>query len=267
MIFKKKKYQRHFIAIFALFIYMSMVFAFTVSQVMQRGQQWRQVLNSSITVELPLSKDIQDSIKVIRGVAGVKVVKAMDEDKKQEVLSQWLDGVDVSKMPIADIIEVRLATDIDLDSVKTELEETIKGSKVYSNMDWGQDIFDMTQAIFYMCIFLFSLIVVVAIVLINFMIKSLLNGYAKEIDILHLNGASDVFISAMLQKNIFTQALKAGFIGVLFAHITWFVLSKFFNINYIFGSSQIINGVLIVLLVAVISSVFVKFNVEKELRL
>ena len=267
MIFKKKRYQFHFIAIFALFIYLSMVFSFTVSQVMSKGQEWQQALNASVTVELPLRADLQSTIKLIRGIDGVKVVKSMDSNKKQEVLSQWLDGVDISRLPISDIIEVKLSEGENIEDVKKDIEASVKDSKVYSNIDWGKDIYEMTQAILYMCFFLFALVVVIAIVLINFMIKSLLNSYAREIDILHLNGASDVFISAMLQKNIFVQTLKAGFIGVIFSHITWYILSLSFGIPYAFGSSNIINGSLIALVVAVVSSVFAKLNVERELRL
>lgn len=267
MIFKNKKYQKHFIAIFALFIYMSMVFAFTVSQVMQKGQQWKQSLSSNVTVELPIGADLQSSIKLIRAIEEVKVVDAMEDSQKEEILSKWIDGVDFSKMPISDVIEVTVSSGADIESLQDEIESKLKDSKVYSNVDWGRDVLDMTNAIFYMCIFLFCLILVVSLVLINFMIKSLLNSYAKEIDILHLNGANDVFISAMLQKNIFVQALKSSLLGVLLAHITWYVLSMFFNINYELRISSFINASLIVLLVSIISSIFVKFNVEKELRL
>ncbi len=267
MIFKKKKYQRHFIVIFALFVYMSMVFGFTVSQVMQRGQQWSQVLNSSATVELPLKANLSDSIKTIRSIAGVKVVKSMSEKEKKDILSRWLEGVDLSRMPIVNIVEVKISEEKAVSDLKIDIEKLIKGSKIYSNMDWGKDIFELTQAIFYMCIFLFSLIIVVAVVLINFMIKSLLNSYSKEIDILALNGANDAFISAMLQKNIFIQSIKASFIGVMLANITWFVLSLFFSINYSFSAGNLINGCLIILVVSTIASTLVKFNVEKELRL
>lgn len=266
MIFKKKAYQVHFIAIFALFVYLTMIFSFTIGQVMSKSKKWESNLASNITIELPLYTSVSDSVNKVRSINGVKVVKAMRSSEKEEILEEWLDGVDLSKMPVPDILEVKIDTDVDYENIKSNINKVIVDSKVYSNSYWGKDIFKITKAIFYMCVFLMSLIILVSIILINFMVKSILHTYNREINILHLNGASDIFISDMIKKNIFMQSLKAGLIGVVLFNMTVASLVSVFGMDYEVTIYSIGKTTVFALTVSMIAAVLAKFNVEKELR-
>ncbi|MCV6599260.1 MAG: hypothetical protein OIF36_02095 [Alphaproteobacteria bacterium] len=266
MIFKKKAYQVHFIAIFALFVYLTMVFSFTIGQVMSKSKKWENNLASNITIELPLYTNVSDSVKKVRSINGVKVVKAMSSSDKEQILAEWLDGVDLSKMPVPDILEVKIDTDFEYEKIKMDINKVIVDSKVYSNSYWGKDIFKITKAIFYMCVFLMSLIILVSVILINFMVKSILHTYNREINILHLNGASDMFISDMIKKNIFLQSLKASLVGAILFNVTVASLVKVFGMDYGVTIYSIVKTATFSLLVSMVAAALAKFNVEKELR-
>jgi TctA family transporter len=70
-----------------------------------------------------------------------------------------------------------------------------------------------------------------------------------------------------MQKHIFKQSAQASFIGVVFSALTWLLISKFFDIGYVWSLGLIFKAFLVIFAISFIASHWAKINVEKELRL
>jgi len=266
MIFKNKKYQIHFITIFALLIYLSAMFYFTVSKAMQKSSEWQNNLSSNVTIELPYDMDIDNAVKEIRSIPAVKVAFAMEEENKEKILKEWISNLDISEIPISNIVEVQIAEETNVDKLKEEVESRLEGAHFYKNSYWGNDILQISRLIMYMSIFLLLLIFIVSIVLVNFMVKSLLTTYSSELDILYLNGADDEFISNMICKSILKQSLKASVLALLGANITMYILSSIFDVSYLLSSKMVVLNVVAVLIISLATAFLANFHIKKELR-
>lgn len=203
--------------------------------------QWVAGLENSLTVEIPaenpegkllskmqiqaLSSQAYEEIIKINGVKDAIILK---EGEIQKLVEPWL-GSDIllADIPLPILITVKLE-DSEPETFK-ELEHRMKNVSPVITVDthegWLTQILRLAMSMRLSSAFVTLAIGLTTIVAIAGSIRSRMAMHESDVELLHLMGASDLYITKQFQRHAFVLALKGSMIGVM---ISFTVLGLFY---------------------------------------
>jgi cell division transport system permease protein len=195
------------------------------------GQQWRQGLAGTLTVQvLPrggedasgLETRVAAALDALRESPGVARAELLAQDRVAALLEPWLGkGATLADLPLPRLIDVTLADrDADVEAIARRVTETVPAVSVDSHGVWLRHITSFARAIEVTAAAVVALISVAAIAIVVFATRSGLAVHRDAIEILHLIGARDSFIANEFQRQALWLALKGGLIGFVLATLT-----------------------------------------------
>lgn len=151
----------------------------------------------------------------------------MDKSDIVQLVSPWLgDNVGLENVPLPGIISIKFKDDIvfDTEEIKESLNNVAPQARLDNHESWLNDVLSFTGAIRLAAILMTLIITITTIVAVGGAIQSRMAVYRDELELLHLMGASDGYISRQLQRYAFLTVLKGGVIGMVIGWIVIFII-------------------------------------------
>ena len=203
-------------------------------------ERWTSGLQNKASVEIPAEKPdgeiasaeeietlTQDVEKYLVNHPAVVETTIMSKEEISDLVSPWLgEGLEFENVPVPGIISVSFKSDVEFD--KEGLAQRIKDVAPQARLDfhesWLNDVLKFTGALNFAAMLITLVIGLTTIFAVSGAIQSRMAIYKEELELLHLMGASDNYISRQLQRYIFMIALKGAVIGSVIGGITLLII-------------------------------------------
>lgn len=216
------------IALMTFLAMLAMASSFALSAMTER---WSSGLENRLTVEIPtqgakgelldratittLTDDIATRLK---GTPGILNIHVLDDDEIQKLIEPWL-GQDVLKgdFPIPGLISLE-TTDMNpgmLEDIQGRIKQVAPHARLDTHEEWLNDLLRFTGALNLSAIILAIVIGITTVTAVGGAVRSRLAIHRAEVELLHLMGASDQYITRQFQRHSLILALRGGAVGAL----------------------------------------------------
>jgi cell division transport system permease protein len=207
------------------------------------GDQWRQSLTGSVTVQIvptdsadtrTMDARVTTALKLLRAAPGVKSANAVPQDRIASLLEPWLGRAALSGaigLPIPRLIDVSVEPPSaritpDLGTLAAQLAEAVPGASLDDHGQWLDRLIALARAVEAVGFAVLLVISLAAIATVVFATRTGLAIHHDVIELLHLIGARDNFVARQFQINALWLGLKGGATGVVLAVITLLILGS-----------------------------------------
>ncbi len=166
----------------------------------------------------------------------------MDKKDIMSLVSPWLgNNVGLENVPLPGIITINFKNNIiyDVADIEDGIQSIAPQARLDTHEGWLNDVLSFTDAIKLAAILMTLIITVTTIVAVGGAIQSRMAVYREELELLHLMGASDNYISKQLQKYAFLTILKGAIIGMVLGLDTYLYHKHYGRTNGGFTPSRI----------------------------
>lgn len=225
------------VLLIALMTYLLLLAATGSISLGQLSNKWVSGLENTMTIEIPPSeKSVQQSeivLDKIKAIKGVKSARILSKSDMSDMLSPWLgdDKTVLNDLPLPVLLS------IELEKRTPEITRTIKNTVnlsapsaiVDSHESWLIDLLKLTNGLRMTALIVFGLILCVTAMVIAGAVRSRMAMHQRELELLHIMGANDKYISLQFIRYIFFQTLKGLLFGFFFAIITLICFALYTN--------------------------------------
>ncbi|MEM7618026.1 MAG: FtsX-like permease family protein [Pseudomonadota bacterium] len=151
----------------------------------------------------------------------------MDKADIIQLVAPWLgDNVGLENVPLPGIISVKFKDEMlySLEDIEIALTEDVPQARLDNHESWLNDVLSFTGAIKMAAVLMTLIITITTIVAVGGAIQSRMAVYREELELLHLMGASDGYISRQLQRYAFLTILKGAAIGMVLGWLLIFII-------------------------------------------
>jgi cell division transport system permease protein len=197
----------------------------------EASRGWQDTVAREMTIQIrpvpgrDLDADTAKAAELARGMPGIASVRAYTRAQSEGLLQPWLGtGLDLSELPVPRLIVVSLDQEqrLDIDVLRRSLAEAVPGSSVDDHRLWLERLAIMANSVVFVVVILFVLVLAAMILAVAFATEGAMAGNREIIEVLHLVGAADSYISRQFQRHFFQLGLRGGAIGGGFAFIAFF---------------------------------------------
>lgn len=206
------------------------------------SDRWSDGLSGKVSVEIPASDSngdvidskiikamTDDAAKILSADPNVKEVEIAPDSHLKKLLSPWLgDNVmAMDSIPIPGLISVTFNKDAnpDINAIQRKIRDVAPRARIDTHESWLSDVLRFTGALQFAAILLGLIIGFTTLVAVAGGVQSKLAENKDELELLHLMGASDSYISWQIQKHTMVLSLQGGMIGVIAAIFILFCIS------------------------------------------
>lgn len=221
----------------ALMTFMAIMFTSGLFIFSSLTEHWRAGLENKITIEIPaqdnqgniIAQDKLDdlagrSASVLRNQPGVSALDIMGTQEVAKLVKPWLGRNDtiLQEIPLPRLITVQLSargTDT-LDRLKDKVEKIAPHARIETHKDWLKSLLQFIGAMEFAAFVMTLIVLVTMVVAVSGAVRARIAIHYDELQLLHLMGASDNYISNQFQRYSLVTALRGGIIGAVAAIIS-----------------------------------------------
>lgn len=274
------------IALMSFLAVLATASAFALSAMTER---WSSGLENRATIEIPANIN-DDTIRSKDEIAAitnelsaaleksenVATVHIMSEDEIAELVRPWLgDNLLLDKVPLPGLVSLTLtqSDEATITDIKRLIGDVAPHARLDTHEGWLADLLRFTGALKFSAAILIIVIGITTITAIAGAVRSRLAVHRKEVELLHLMGASDSYISRQFQLHSLRLALKGSLIGlgagaVALVIIGWLFGKMDVNLlpNFSLSNTQIAAFALLPPIMAAIAIITARQTVLRVLR-
>lgn len=265
---------------------LAMASAFALSAMTDR---WSSGLENRATIEIPANTadnkirskaeiaDITSRLSAsLKKHSTVESVKVMSEQEIAELVRPWLgDNLVLDKVPLPGLVSLTLHNS-DEDTIKAlrgKIKIIAPAAQLDTHESWLADLLRFTGALKFSATLLIIVIAVTTVTAIAGAVRSRLAVHGKEVELLHLMGATDNYISSQFQRHSLRLALKGSLTGLIVGGLALVIIGWLFgkmdvNLlpNFSLSNGQMMSFTLLPLIMAVIAIITARQTVLRVLR-
>lgn len=217
------------IALMTFLAILGLAFSFTLSEMTNR---WSAGLENKASIEIP-AQDIngailpQETVNILtsdvstflKNHPAIESVEIMSVEEIAELVSPWLgENLTFDNVPLPGIISIGFKEDIEFDmkAIETRLKKIAPQAILDTHESWLKDILKFTGALNFAAVLITLVIGVTTIIAITGAVQSRMAIYHEELQLLHLMGAEDSYISRQLQRYMLILSFQGALIGTIF---------------------------------------------------
>ena len=251
-------------------------------------KRWSSGLENKITIEIKpgtksgailsnetIKLEIKNVAAALKDNPAVKNVNILSDNDIKELISPWLgDDFALDDIPMPGLIAVDINENSAnaLEDIKSSVSKVSKYAVVETHREWLRDLLSFTHTLEWVAAILALAVIATTIIAIAGGIRSRMAIHKKELELLHLVGASDEYIARQFQRHAAIVALEGSLIGS-FAGIIFVMLIATLPIHsesglipqISLGTSQVIYIMILPLLACVIAAITARFTVLRTL--
>jgi cell division transport system permease protein len=229
----------HFlIGLIAMMTFLICIMATATIAVENTTTSWVSGLSNTLTIEIPavdaeaknLSQEQMDDLATktqtaISALGSVQSAGIMSRDDLSAMVAPWLgeDATENTSMPLPVLITVTLNEDTDYETATQSISTTLQSISPILQMDthetWLNDLNKLVGGL-QMATLIITLMIIVATILIILMaLRMRMSVHKKDIELLHLMGAGNLYIAKQFQRHGLLLTLKGSVAGMFAALI------------------------------------------------
>lgn len=278
------------IALMSFLSVLALASSFALSAITSR---WSSGLENRATIEIPATiknasgtntiRDREETARLasaiaaaVREDASVKSATVMSEDQIAKLVKPWLgDNVLTESVPLPGLVSLRLRQSGD--TVVKNLNGKISAVDPHARLDthesWLADMLRFTGALKFAAIILLIVIGITTVTAVAGAVRARLAVHNEDVELLHLMGATDNYISRQFQRHSLILALKGALAGVAAGAVALMLIGFLFgemdaNLlpNFHFTRSEWIIFAMLPLLVTAIATYTARQTVLRVLK-
>lgn len=240
MIFKKRPsdlpFSKDAIAWFLPWMAMLMVFFATLTTAMTLSintmlAKWTQSVSGSITIQILPTEgedgidkrqtriETEEALSLLRKTSGVASANLLTDHQMQNLLRPWLgDSVPLEDLPLPSLIDVQLLEnfELDLDNLKNVLKQKAPNASIDVHKKWLGKLIRVARKLDYFVSVLLALIISTTSIIVIYVSCSSLAVHKPVIELLHLIGAKDDYISKQYAIRTLILSSIGSVVGFVF---------------------------------------------------
>lgn len=195
--------------------------------------RWSSGLENKLTIEIPAEdkegnllspEKIQDMTKLVAAALKDSPVvddyKTLSREDIQALIAPWL-GEDFSdeNVPLPGLISLTLKKDgvARLPTLEKDLKELVPHLLLDRHEAWLNDLLHLTGSLQFSAFLILLIIGFTTVTAVAGAVRSRMAEHKKEVELLHLMGANDIYIMKQFQRHAINLCLKGGVAGVAFS--------------------------------------------------
>ncbi len=214
--------SRALIAVVAIMTFLASMTIGAVVLVRAAANEWQSDVAREVTIQVrPVSgrdieADVAKAAAVTREYAGVAEVRPYSKEEAARLLEPWLgSGLQLDDLPVPRIIVIRIASGAapDLAQLRATLGEQVPGASLDDHRGFVDRMRAMSGAVLAVGLGVLLLVLAATVLSVAFATRAAMATNRPVIEVLHLIGAKDNFISGHFQRHFLKLGLKGGSIG------------------------------------------------------
>lgn len=197
------------------------------------SERWTSGLEDKMTIEIPaqttgglllqpdeLTRLSETAASVLDNYPAVKSYHVMTAPEIQELVKPWLGDstLDPTQMPLPGLISVEMKPDTER-SIVMALAEKIStaapGARLDTHETWLKDVLRFTGALQFSATLLLLVIGLTTVIAVAGAVRARLAVHRADVELLHLMGAADRYISRQFQRHSLLLGLTGGAVGTV----------------------------------------------------
>lgn len=216
------------VGLMTLLAMLALATSFALSAMTER---WSSGLENKASIEIP-AKDNHGSIidkekiqiltdkveEFLRTHPAVETVEVMKKEQIGHLVAPWLgEDLTLDSVPLPGILSVNFKEDVifDIPSLENSLKSIAPQIRLDTHESWLEDVLRFTSALNFAAILITIVIGMTTIVAVAGAVRSRMAVYHDELELLHLMGAGDSYISRQLQRYTLILAFQGALVGTL----------------------------------------------------
>ena len=193
---------------------------------------WTSGLENSVTIEVPQQSSNEESVNrlilSLKKIDGVSKVERLGQKKMQEMLDPWLGGITGlwEDLPLPALITVTLSERDEgkIDKIGETVRRVLPDATMDAHEEWLGDLVKLANSLRFVSLAIFCLMMLVTAVVVAGAVRSRMAIHHRELELLHIMGASDSYITWQFVRYIMIQSLKGVVFGIVLGGLTIGVL-------------------------------------------
>ncbi len=226
------------VALMSLLAILALAGSFALSEMTNR---WSSGLENKASIEIPVedSQGVILSNEQMQRVTdttqeflskhpAVEQYDVMSEEKIMELVAPWLgDSPTMQSIPLPKIISVSFKPkgNVDMEQFKLQLQNIAPQARIDTHESWLADILRFTGALKYTAVLITMIIGFTTIIAVAGAVKSRMAIYNEELELLHLMGAEDQYISKQLQRHTLILSFQGAVVGTIIGIIILLIIN------------------------------------------
>ncbi|QQG35615.1 MAG: permease [Micavibrio aeruginosavorus] len=197
------------------------------------SQRWISGLENNLTLEIPaetsegrlLSLDemnnlTQAAASILTSYPDVARYNVMDREEIQNLVEPWLGkgALSADSFPLPGLISIKVkdqASRQSVESLAKKIEDTIPGARLDTHESWLKDVLRFTNALRFSTTVLLTVIAVTTVIAVAGAVNASLSAHHTDVELLHLMGAADSYISRQFQRHALLLGLAGSAAGAM----------------------------------------------------
>lgn len=202
---------------------------------------WVSGLENKLTIEIPaenaegkfitaedmksLTEKTQSEISQIQGVTSART---LSDQEVKKLVEPWLgNDILLTDIPLPGLISVELENSSpelikEIDYRAKQISPTIT---IDTHESWLGEIIRLTRSMQFCAAFIALIIGLTTIIAIAGSIRSRMSMHQHDVELLHLMGASDLYITKQFQRHALIMAIKGSIAGLVITFLTLFAFN------------------------------------------
>ena len=195
-------------------------------------QSWTDNISGSLTVQIPtytsqgesredkINTDIEMALTLLRSSEGITGASVLTDEQVTALMEPWVGQSDIiNELPLPKIIDVNIDPKNfpDIRQLKSDLYDQVPDAVLDSHRAALSDLVMFFDNMINLIIFVLILILVTTALSVIYVTKSSLSVHQKVIELIHMMGASDFYITIQFAVRNFKLALIGSLTGFVFA--------------------------------------------------
>ena len=195
------------------------------------GERWSAGLEGKATIEFSaidkngdaieseaLQNHINEAAVFLQNHPAVETITILDKKAVQDMLSEWLgDAPTTDAIPLPGLIRVDFKTNtiLNIPDIEARLNTISPHIRLDQHQDWLSQVLQFTGALQFFASLLIGVVALITIVAISGAVKSRIAIHREDVSLLHLIGATDMYIMQQFQNHMTKLTLKGALLGLI----------------------------------------------------
>lgn len=213
---------RALVTVVAILTFLAALTAGTATLIARSADAWSGAVAREMTIQVrpvvgrDIDADVKAALAIARSAPGIADVYAYTKAQSEALLAPWLgSGLDLSELPVPRLIVVRLDSKapLDLEALRKAVSDKVPNATIDDHRLWLRRLSVMAGTVVVIAFVIFALVMLAMGLAVGFATRGAMAGNREIIEVLHLVGAADGYISGQFQRHFFRLGLRGGLIG------------------------------------------------------
>ncbi|MBP2297756.1 cell division protein FtsX [Azospirillum picis] len=211
----------------ALMVFLAVLASAGAMLVSDMARRWDNGLAGGLTVQVaplpgapvtPLDERAEAALTVLRASPGIRSAVLLSGGEIAHLLEPWL-GPEAADplLPMPRLIDVVTDGPVDVAALRLRLASAAPGATLDDHAVWLADLRSFAGAVRLVALGVVVMIGAAAVATVVFAVRTGLAIHRPVVELLHLMGATDRYVSRQFERHVVAMSLRGGSIGLLLA--------------------------------------------------